>query len=229
MKHQKGGRYIKDMVYGASDGIVTTFAVVAGVMGGGLSEITIVLIGVASLFADAFSMAASNFLGSKSETEFYEKERKVEEWEIEHDKEKEIKETEEFLTSKGYSLEDSHKFVELFSKNKEFWMDFMMKEELNLAYDPQKSNKVSSFATFVSFVAAGFVPLTPFLIWNGDKGALFSLAIFFTALALFFVGAMRTHFTGKNWSWAGLEMLLMGGIAAAIAYSAGVMVKILIN
>ena len=225
MNHQKGGRYIKDMVYGANDGIVTTFAVVAGVMGGGLAEVIIVLIGVASLLADAFSMAASNFLGSRSEKEFYDRERTVEEWEIENDRQKEIKETEDFLANRGYSPEDRQKFVELFLKNKELWTDFMVKEELNLAYDPEKSEKLSSIATFFSFVAAGFVPLIPFLVWDGDKGALFTLAIFFTAFALFFVVAMRTHFTGKNWAHAGFEMLLVGGVASAIAYTAGAMVK----
>lgn len=229
MKHKRGGKYIKDLVYGANDGIITTFAVVAGVMGSGLSEITIILLGIANLLADGFSMAMSNYLGSKSETEFYQKERATEEWEIEHDREKEVKETEEFLKAKGYSLEDSHKFVELFSKNKELWADFMMKEELNLPFDEKKNYKVSSLSTFVSFVGAGFVPLLPFLIWNGDKGALFASAILFTGLVLFFVGAMRTYFTGKNWAQAGFEMLLVGGTASAISYSVGALVKSLIS
>jgi len=229
MRHKKGGKYVKDVVYGANDGIITTFAVVAGVMGSGLSEITIILLGIANLLADGFSMAMSNYLGSKSEAEFYEKERIIEEWEVEHDREKEVKETEEFLMAKGYSFEDSHKFVELFSKNKELWVDFMMKEELNLAYDEQKSYKTSSTLTFFSFVCAGLVPLLPFLVWNGDRGALFTLAIFFTGLALFFVGAMRTHFTGKNWAQAGFEMLLVGGMASVIAYSVGAIVKSLIG
>ena len=229
MKHQRGGKYVKDMVYGANDGIVTTFAVVAGVMGGGLPAIAIVLIGVASLFADAFSMAASNFLGSKSETEFYERERRIEEWEIENKREHELEETGEFLRQKGYEEDDRKKLTELISKNKEFWLDIMMREELDLARSRSMSSKVSAFATFVSFVAAGFVPLIPFLIWEGDKGALFTLAIFFTALALFFVGAVRTHFTGKNWVKAGFEMLLIGGIASVIAYTAGAVVKWLIG
>ena len=224
-KHQKGGRYIKDMVYGANDGIITTFAVVAGVMGGGLAEITIILLGIVNLLADGFAMAASDFLSSKSESEFYERERGVEGWEIEHDRKKEIKETEEFLIAKGYSLEDSNKFVELFSKNKELWADFMMKEELNLTDDPQRNHNIASFLTFISFVVAGFVPLIPFLVWQGDRGALFTLTIFFTAFALFFVGAMRTHFTGKNWGRAGFEMLFIGGVAALIAYGAGAVLR----
>lgn len=229
MRHKKGGKYIKDVVYGANDGIITTFAVVAGVVGASLSETTIVILGVASLLADGFSMAMSNYLGSKSESEFYEKERATEEWEIENDRKKEVKETEEFLAAKGYSLEDSRKFVELFSKNKELWADFMMKEELNLPYDEKKSYKASSMLTFFSFVGAGLVPLLPFLIWSGERGALFSSAILFTGLALFFVGAMRTHFTGKNWAQAGFEMLFVGGVASTIAYSVGAIVKGLIG
>jgi VIT1/CCC1 family predicted Fe2+/Mn2+ transporter len=64
---QRSKLYIKDMVYGANDGIVTTFAVVAGVTGGGLSPNVVLTIGVASLLADGFSMAASDYLGSRSE------------------------------------------------------------------------------------------------------------------------------------------------------------------
>ncbi len=225
MRHKRGGKYVKDIVYGANDGIITTFAVVAGVMGGGLSEVTIILLGIANLLADGFSMAMSNYLGSKSETEFYEKERSTEEWEIENEREKEVKETEEFLMAKGYSFEDSHKFVELFSKNKELWADFMMKEELNLPYDEKKSYKISSSFTFVSFIGAGFIPILPFLMWSGDKGALFTSAIFFTGLALFFVGSLRTYFTGKNWAQAGAEMLIVGGIASAISYSVGALMR----
>src|SRR3989344_606249 len=225
MRHKKGGKYVKDVVYGANDGIITTFAVVAGVMGSGLSEITIILLGIANLLADGFSMAMSNYLGSKSETEFYEKERATEEWEIENEREKEVKETEEFLMAKGYSLEDSVKFIELFSKNKELWADFMMKEELNLPYDEKKNYKTSSSFTFISFVGAGLIPILPFLMWNGDKGALFTLAIFFTGFALFFVGSMRTYFTGKNWAQAGLEMLIIGGVASVISYSVGAIIK----
>ena len=225
MRHKKGGKYVKDVVYGANDGIITTFAVVAGVMGSGLSEVTIILLGIANLLADGFSMAMSNYLGSKSETEFYEKERATEEWEIENEREKEVKETKEFLMAKGYSLEDSVKFIELFSKNKELWADFMMKEELNLPYDEKKNYKTSSSFTFISFVGAGLIPILPFLMWNGDKGALFTLAIFFTGFALFFVGSMRTYFTGKNWAQAGLEMLIIGGVASVISYSVGAIIK----
>lgn len=229
MKHQRGGKYIKDIIYGANDGIVTTFAVVAGVMGGGLSEMIIVLIGVASLFADAFSMAVSNFLGSKSEAEFYEKERKIEEWELEHKREHEFGETDEFLKKKGYSDEDSAVLTALISKNKEFWLDIMMHEELDLVRSRSMSSKISAFATFISFVAAGFVPLIPFFIWQGNREMLFALAILFTAFSLFFVGSARTHFTGKNWAQAGFEMLFVGGIAAVIAYTTGVAVKGLIG
>ena len=228
-KHQKGGRYIKDMVYGANDGIITTFAVVAGVVGGGLAEITIILLGIVNLLADGFAMAASDYLSSKSESEFYERERGVEEWEIDNKKEHELKETDDFLKEKGYEEKDRLELTKLISKNKNFWVDMMMKEELNLPYDPQKSYTIASLLTFVSFVVAGFVPLIPFLMWQGDKSALFTLTIFFTGLALFFVGAMRSHFTGKNWARAGFDMLLVGGIAASIAYSAGAVIQGLVS
>src|SRR3989344_8810892 len=82
----KTGKYLKDAVYGANDGIVTTFAVVAGVAGAALSPITVLLLGIANLLADGFSMAASSFLAYRSERDFYRKENNSRAWESENPK-----------------------------------------------------------------------------------------------------------------------------------------------
>ena len=163
--------YIKDLVYGANDGIVTTFAIVTGVVGGGLSTRAVLIIGLASLFADGFSMAASNYLGSRSEA--------------------------------AVLADDS---------------------------DPDGPDGIptvpwlSAVLTFAAFVLVGAVPLVPYVLLSGRRTTLWC-AVGSTLAVLFAVGAARTVVTKrKPWS-AGLEMVLIGGAAAGMAYSVGRLVS----
>ena len=96
---------IEEFVYGATDGAVTTFAVVAGVVGAGLSPSIILILGFANLFADGFSMAIGNYLGSKSQKEYIEKKRRREEWEIDNLVEQEKQEIKDIYTQKGFKAE----------------------------------------------------------------------------------------------------------------------------
>ena len=229
-KHQRGGRYIKDIVYGANDGIITTFAVVAGVAGASLPEATVIILGVANLLADGFSMATSNFLGSKSEQDFYERERAVELWELQHAPQKELAEMKLFLTRRGYGDADAEELARLIAKNESFLLDIMMREELNLVLDPERSPSRSAVATFISFVGAGLVPILPFWVdGGGGEKDLFLFAVVAVAGALFFVGSLRSFITGRRWYLAGFEMLFVGGIAALIAYGVGAFVKTLVG
>lgn len=158
----KAGEYIGDIVYGANDGIITTFAVVAGVAGANLSPSIVIILGFANLLADGFSMATSNYLARKSEHEY----------------------------KKTLSPVD---------------------EEIQ----PVKN----ALATFFSFVLAGAIPLLPYAF--GFKGEIFTTAIIFTSVALFTVGSLRTLVTKIKWWVGGTEMLLVGALAATVAYVIG--------
>ena len=225
LKHKRFGRYIKDIIYGANDGIITTFAVVAGVAGAALDEITIVVLGLASLIADGFSMAVSNYLGSQSEKEFFKRERDVESWEFENVPEEEMAEMRFLLQGLGYDKNDAHNLTELLKKNKNFWLDIMMREELHLSLNTKQVPWKGALATFVSFVIAGFIPIAPFLFFSVDGINLLLIAVSATALALFAVGSMRALITKEPWFISGAEMLIVGGIAAALAYTIGFLVR----
>lgn len=225
LKHKRFGRYIKDIVYGANDGIITTFAVVAGVAGATLGEITIIILGLASLIADGFSMAASSYLGSKSEKEFFRRERDVESWEFENVPEEEMSEMRFLLKGLGYNEDDANNLTELLKKNKNFWLDVMMREELHLSFNKKQVPWKEALATFIAFVVAGFVPIAPFLFLNADGIYLLTVAGIATAVALFAVGSMRTLITGERWFVSGIEMLIVGGIAATLAYAIGFLIR----
>jgi vacuolar iron transporter family protein len=151
--------YLPDLVYGANDGIITTFAVVTGVVGADLSERVILILGFANLLADGFSMGASNFLSRRSYADADER--------------------------AGGSEAARH-----------------------------------GAATVVGFVTAGLVPLIAYLAPLPDD-ARFTIAVALTLSTLFVVGASRAVVTRLGWMRSGLEMLLVGTLAAAVAYSIG--------
>ncbi|MBI2004280.1 VIT1/CCC1 transporter family protein [Candidatus Pacearchaeota archaeon] len=221
-QHKKEGKYIKSVVYGGLDGIVTTFAIVAGVTGAALNAGIVLILGFANLIADGISMGIGDYISAKSEKEFQKNERKREEWEVYNYPEGEKKEMMEIYSNKGILKKDASKLVSILSKYKKAWVDVMMLEELEIV-----ENKSSPFrnglATFTSFVVFGFVPLISYFmaqIFNFNLNT-FIIAGFLTGITLFILGALKAKITGRKWFVSGLEMLIVGGIAAIAAYLIG--------
>lgn len=221
LRHPKFGFFLEDGVFGANDGIISTFAIVASVAGAALSPAIVIIIGVANMLADAFSMATSNYLATRSSTDLYFRERAVETSEVEAVPETEIEEIRVILAGKGYEGEELERLIELISKNKTFWIDVMMNEELGFAPPERKSAFVHGVATFFAFAAAGTLPLLPYVLLSGDSATIFFWSFIFTGCALFLIGSLRAYFTGRSWVISGLEMLFFGGMAALIAYGVG--------
>jgi VIT1/CCC1 family predicted Fe2+/Mn2+ transporter len=161
---QSPGRYLAEAVYGANDGIVTTFAVVSGVAGAALDARIVVVLGVANLLADGFSMGMSNFLSRRSEMDYRE------------------------TVAPGESRADD------------------------------RSPARTAFATFAAFVLAGWTPLAPYLL---GLRPLFPLSVATTAVVFFVVGASRSLVTDRPWPRNGVEMLVVGMTAAAVAFGVG--------
>ncbi len=226
-RHVRQGRYIKDVVYAANDGIVTTFAVVAATVGGALSPPTILVVGIANLFADGFSMASGDYLGSKSEEDFYAKEEAEERREVRERPDDEREEIRDILERKGYHGADLTEMVRLVTSNDTMWVDFMMHDELGMQKPGGESPLQSAMLTFASFVAAGSIPLLPYVVMGAE--APFGIAVAGTAAALFVVGALRSAFTGRAWIFCGLEMLAVGGSAVALSYGIGAFLASLIG
>ena len=221
--HEATGSYVGDFVYGAIDGSVTTFAVVSGVAGAALSVNIVIILGLANLLADGFSMAVGNYLSSKSDKEYIQKERKREEWEIEHYPKGEVEEIRQIYREKGFKGKDLEGAVKIITSNKEVWVDTMMKNELNLI--EQNTSPVKKGAvTFISFLLVGSIPLIPyFLSFSSEavKQIAYPFSIVMTFIAFFFIGSAKVFVTKKNWLISGLETLLVGGAAAIIAYAIG--------
>ena len=204
--HQATGSYVGDFVYGAIDGSVTTFAVVSGVVGASLSVNIVIILGFANLLADGFSMAVGNYLSSKSNKEFIEKEREREEWEIKNYPQGEIEEIRAIFRKKGFNGKQLESAVKTITSNKKVWVDTMMADELSLV--EEKTSPVKKGAvTYMSFVLVGIIPLIPYLLSffsETIKASVYTLSIIMTFIAFFFIGSAKVYVTGKNFFKSGL-------------------------
>jgi vacuolar iron transporter family protein len=225
---------VEDFVYGAVDGSVTTFAVVAGVIGAELSPSIVLILGFANLFADGFSMAIGNYLSSKTRVEYIEKRRRREEWEIENLYEQEKQEIRDIYTEKGFKDELLEAIVNVITARRRVWIDTMMKEELGLIDDKNSRPLDTAVTTFVGFNTIGVIPLIPFIFLYASGFSVsiqyaFVYSTIFTAISFFTIGIIKGRVVDKSILKSGLNTLAIGGIAASIAYMVGHMLSILIK
>jgi len=216
--------HFDDFIYGSIDGAVTTFAIVAGVVGASLSPGIILILGFANLFADGFSMAAANYQASKTRNEYIEMKRKQEEWEIDNLEEQEKDEIRDIYSKKGFKDELLEEIVRIITSRRKVWVDTMMKEELGLIEDEKKPLD-SSISTFVGFNLIGLIPLIPFMVFMAigvdPNSEAFFYSIIFVVSAFFIVGVIKGKIVKKSKIRSGVYTLIIGGIAATVAYLIG--------
>lgn len=226
----KFAQYFKEVIYGGIDGIVTTFAVVAGFAGAALSgnEVTqlsfavVLLFGLANLFADAASMGLGSFLSVRSEKDLYHVKREQELAEMKSNPELEVRETIDLLVTKGFSAADAQTLASIYKGNEEYWLDFMMNNEHELP-DPRSENEIfTGIATFASFMVFGSIPLLPFmLIESGDAATVFTYSCIGTFIALIVLGLLKWRVIGSKLGASLFEVVAVGGTAAVLAYYVG--------
>lgn len=225
--------HFEDFVYGSIDGSVTTFAVVAGAIGASLSPMVILILGFANLFADGFSMAIGNYQASKARIEFIQKERKREEWEIDNMEESERQEIRDIYAKKGFTSDLLDEIVRVITTRKKVWIDTMMKEELGLIEDGRKPTD-TAISTFAGFNIIGIIPLIPFVFlyvtgWSISVSDSFLHSVVFTCGAFFLIGIIKGRIVKKSLIRSGTTTLLVGGIAASVAYVVGYLLSYLIK
>ncbi len=219
--------YLRDFVYGAIDGAVTTFAVVAGSRGANLGDSVVVILGLANLFADGFSMAVSNYLGTRAEREQRERARRIEERHIERVPDGEREEIRQLFAAKGFEGDDLERVVQVITADRQRWVDTMMVEELGYGADAGSPLRAAA-ATFAAFLVVGSLPLAVYLVdlaVPGDIAHPFAWSAAMTAVAFVAVGSLKALVVGQRWWRAGLETLAVGGAAAVVAYVVGVLLQ----
>jgi VIT1/CCC1 family predicted Fe2+/Mn2+ transporter len=213
--------YTRDWVYGGIDGSVTTFAVVAGVIGADLSPAIVLVIGMANILADGFSMAASNFLGTRTEHEELSHLEAIEHRHIERDPEGEREEVRQIYERKGFEGDDLHRVVELITSDRTRWVRTMLTEEYGLPQEVRSPWRAAA-ATFSAFFVCGLVPILPFVF---KASGAFLLSTVLTGFVFFAIGSLKSRWSTISWWRSGLTTLVVGSIAAALAYATGVLLK----
>ena len=213
--------YLRDWVYGGIDGTVTTFAIVAGAVGADLSNRFLLILGMANLLADGFSMAAANYSGTKAEIEEYTFVRHMEERHVEHAPDGEREEIRQIFASKGFKGKTLDAAVEVITAEKERWIDTMMTEEHGLP-PIIRSPVTAGIITFLAFVICGFLPVAPFAL---GVPASITASIVMAALTFFLIGSMRSRWSPVHWLRTGTETLVIGLASASVAYLVGYFLK----
>lgn len=209
--------YLRDWIYGGIDGAVTTFAIVAGVVGANLSTGVVLVLGLANLFADGFSMAASNYSGTKAERDDYKRMREIELRHIHSNPEGEREEIRQIYARKGFEGEELENMVKLVTENEEIWLEIMLTEEYGIT-QVQRSPFLAALATFAAFIVCGAVPLIPFMLGTTASATTASIM---TGMVFLGIGAVKSLWSPQRWWVSALETFVIGMAAAGIAYAVG--------
>ena len=217
---------LSDWVLGAIDGVITTFAIVAGVVGAGLSTGVVVVLGIANLFADGLSMGASRYLGAEAEADRRCNAIRQERRHIRAVPDGEREEVRQILATKGFRGDELESAVDVITGNEEVWVSFMLTEELGFPSTAERPRRAAVW-TFVGFVCFGILPLAPFVIdvafveVRGPGWWSVSLA----GLAFVIVGVLKARAVGLDSGRSALRTLVVGGTAAAVAFAIGYLLR----
>lgn len=219
--------YLKEIVYGGVDGIVTTFAVVAGFAGAqsesnvaAVSITTVLLFGLANLFADAASMGLGNILSVRADQDVYKKEKAKERLKIHKNKEAELAETMFVLKEKGFSDTQARELAAIYATNEEYWLDFMMNSELEMANPEGDKPVLNGISTFISFIVFGSIPLVPYILLRNEPD-IFVISAVSSLGALILLGILRLRVTKESMLRSIGEVVVLGSVAGSIAYFVG--------
>jgi VIT1/CCC1 family predicted Fe2+/Mn2+ transporter len=217
--HIPGGGIVRELVFGANDGLVAAFAVVSGVYAASAPAHVVFLAGLAELIGGTMAMGLGGYLAVKSEREFYLAEREREEREVDLYPETERREIREIFRAKGFEGEVLDAIVAQVTSERERWIDTMMHDELGLSLDAHRSPLGSGIATGLAYAFGAAMPSMPYAVLA--PAAAFRSSVVLTLATLFFVGAAKTVVTGRSWWRSGAEAILIGALAAAATFAAG--------
>ena len=185
--------YVRDFIYGTIDGAVTIFAIAAGAVGANFSGGIVVVLGLANLFVDGFSMADSNYRGTRADHEARDEVRRYESDQIDLIPEGQREEVRPIYAAKGFEGPDLGRMVEVITADRDRWLNTMPQEKHRLQLQGPEPIPAAA-ATFATFLVVGAIPLLPFFVDELTDGAAdspFLWSTVLTAAAFVAVGAAK--------------------------------------
>ncbi|WP_183575131.1 VIT1/CCC1 transporter family protein [Mucilaginibacter sp. X5P1] len=215
--HVNSSETIRDIVIGMSDGLTVPFALAAGLSGAVNASGIVVTAGLAEIVAGSIAMGLGGFLAGRTDEDHYNSELKREYEEVERVPQEEKREVMEVFADFGLSVQLQQEIADELEKDKDKWVDFMMKYELGLDKpDPNRATR-SAITIGISYIIGGIIPLSPyFFIHDTQEALLFSCGI--TLLALFIFGYFKSKLTGQPPVSGGIKVVVIGALAAAAAF-----------
>lgn len=223
--------HLGDFVLGAIDGAITTFAVVAGAVGADLSGGIVIVLGMANLLADGFSMGIGVFLGSRAVDQESGKLRKMIEHHVDVFPEGDTEAIRQIYITRGFAGDALDHAVATVTAHRDRWVSEILNELHGVSSDSASEPK-AGMVTFLAFIVVGSIPLLVFIadvVADGSIASPFVWSAGLTGLAFFAIGAVKSRFVAGHWWYEGLETLTVGTIAAALAYGVGVLLRGLVD
>jgi VIT1/CCC1 family predicted Fe2+/Mn2+ transporter len=211
------GGWLRPAVFGAMDGLVSNFALIAGVAGGSGERSVVILAGLAGLAAGAFSMAAGEYTSVAAQAELAEAEIAVEREELRRNPRGEQAELAAMYVQRGLDQELADEVARQLHRNPETALDVHAREELGVTLDDLPSPRLAALSSFLSFAAGALIPVLPYLF---GATALWPAAVL-ALVGLFVCGAVVTRVTSRPWWYGGLRQLVLGAVAATLTYAFG--------
>jgi VIT1/CCC1 family predicted Fe2+/Mn2+ transporter len=217
------GSYLRDWIYGGIDGTITTFAIVAGVVGADLPGSVVLVLGLANLVADGFAMGAGNYSGTKAELDDYIRLLAVERKHIALVPSGEREEIRQIFGLKGFSGAELERIVDVITSDEDRWAKTMAVEEYGLS-PAVKSPVLAALSTSAAFVLCGLAPLISYLI-----GYSLTWCVVATGFVFFGIGALKSRWSLTGWARSGLETLFIGMSAAGVSFCIGYGLRALVH
>jgi VIT1/CCC1 family predicted Fe2+/Mn2+ transporter len=215
--HLKSSETLTDIVIGMSDGLTVPFALAAGLSGAVNSSYIVVIAGIAEIAAGSIAMGLGGYLAGKTEQDHYKSELKREYDEVERVPEKEKEEVMDFFAGIGLSEQMQLQATNEIIKDKDRWVEFMMKFELGLEEPNRKRAARSARNIGLSYIAGGIIPLSPYIFISDTTKAL-KFSVIATLVCLFVFGYFKSKFTGVPPVSGALKVMGIGAAAAAAAF-----------
>jgi VIT1/CCC1 family predicted Fe2+/Mn2+ transporter len=217
-RHFTASETVRDVVIGMSDGLTVPFALAAGISGAIAASHIVVTAGIAELAAGGISMGLGGYLAARTDIEHYKSEQRREEQEVEEIPAEERKEVHNILRAYGLSEDDASRITAALTADRKRWIDFMMRFELGLEEPNRRRAPFSALTIGGSYIVGGIVPLLPYmLVANSTQGLYISALVTLIALCIF--GAVKGWLTGVAVWRSALQTTIIGGVAAAVAFS----------
>lgn len=218
-EHSESSDLIRDIVIGMSDGLTVPFALAAGLSGVVTADAThlVVIAGIAEIAAGSIAMGLGGYLAGQTEVDHYNAELKREYDEVERLPEREKEEVRVFFEELGLSEDVQKQAVEELTKDKDRWVDFMMKHELGLDKPDEKRASKSAFNIGFSYIVGGLVPLLPYF-WVETTYEGLKISTIVTLICLFVFGYFKSKMTGISPIAGAFKVMLIGAVAAAAAF-----------